>query len=381
MGVTVMMSFSGIRVRPVLLLAFFFAYAMPANAQTFRDTLVGWADRLDQSAAELEGQPPQPIIQIGPGPTLKKGDGGERTGRLIKRLVELGLLPPDQYKPLYTSAVESAVRGFQESQRMRADGVVGLGTRQVFDRTPAEAARMMRHSAVSMRTLSAEAPETVLLVNLPNQETTLVRNGAIAMTIRSIVGRPSRETPLLEDHITHVIINPTWTVPPTILKEDKLPSLRARGTPGIQNAIVYLDGVEVMPEIVDWTNVTPGRVRIVQRPGNWNALGRFRFNLTNDEGIYLHSTNEPKLFERALRTISSGCVRLEDARGLAELLLADVGVTPQKIDAILNKGQPQWIKVNALPVRFVYWTATVQPDGAIRLHPDVYDLGEEHSGA
>jgi murein L,D-transpeptidase YcbB/YkuD len=140
--------------------------------------------------------------------------------------------------------------------------------------------------------------------------------------------------------------------------------------------VVYLDGEPVMPETVDWKEVSPNRVRIVQQPGDGNALGRFRFNLTNPDNIYLHGTNEPWLFDRDVRAISSGCVRLQDARGLAELLLADVGVTPQKINHLLAKGESQWIKVNPLPVRFVYWTATVQPDGSIRLHPDVYDMDE-----
>ncbi len=353
-----------------------------AEAAPYRDTLTEWADRLDTVAAGLDGTPAPLSPRIGDGATLKKGSSGERVARLSQRLIELKLLPPEQASDQLNTAVDNAVRAFQVSQRMRPDGLVGEGTRAALDRTPAEAAAQMRQSAASMRNIRDTAPDNVLLVNLPDQTTTLVRSGEARLTMRAIVGRPSRETPLLQDQITHVIVNPTWTVPPTVLKEDKLPLLRTKGTPGIQHAIIYLDGAEVAPETVDWNTVTPGRVRIVQQPGDHNALGRFRFNLTNPYNIYLHGTNEPQLFDRELRTISSGCVRLQDARQIAEILLSDVHVTPERIDRMLTKPEPQWVKLaQPLSVQFVYWTATVEADGAVRLHPNVYERRDETATA
>ncbi|WP_391347696.1 L,D-transpeptidase family protein [Azospirillum sp. A23] len=366
--------------RKLALLALTAASAMallgagPADALPYRDTLTQWADRLDAAAVELDQAPVQTSTRIGEGGLMKLGSSGERVGRLAQRLAELGLLPADKVSEVFTTDIDRAVKAFQLAQRMKPDGLIGAGTRAALDRTPAEAAALMRQSAVAMRSFRDTAPDNILVVNLTNQTTTLVRGGEEELTMRAIVGRPSRETPLLTDRITHVIVNPTWTVPPTVLKEDKLPNLRAKGTPGIQNAIVYLDGQEVAPESVDWHDVTPGRVRIVQQPGDHNALGRFRFNLTNPYDIYLHGTNEPRLFARELRSISSGCVRLEDPRKLAELLLQGTSVTPERIDRMLGKQQPQWVKLAApMPVQFVYWIATVEADGAVRLHPDIYD--------
>ena len=349
-----------------------------ANAASYRETLTGWADRLDAAAGELETAPEQPITRIGAGPTLKKGMTGERVALLTQRLVELGYLTEAQRTEHFDSAVDAAVRAYQQAQGMKTDGLVGGGTRIALDRSPKEAAAQMRRSATAMRSFRDTEPDTVLLVNLPSQTTTLVRGGEETLTMRAIVGRPSRETPLLRDQITHIIVNPTWTVPPTVLKEDKLPMLRAKGTPGIEHASVYLDGEPVEPGTVDWHSVSPGRVRIVQQPGDHNALGRFRFNLTNPYNIYLHGTNEPKLFDREIRTISSGCVRLQDARRMAEVLLADVHIAPDRIDRMLDKPEPQWVKLaRPVPVRFVYWTATVEEGGRVRLHPDVYDLIDE----
>ncbi|MDQ2101577.1 L,D-transpeptidase family protein [Azospirillum isscasi] len=355
-----------------------------ATAQTvsYRDTLTGWADRLDAAAAVLETEPDRPIARIGSGPLLKKGSSGERVERLTQRLAELGFLDRARHGDLFDDGVDTAVRAFQFSQRMKVDGLVGGGTRVALDRSPQEAATQMRRSAMSMRAFRDTAPDTVILVNLPSQTTTLVRDGQEALTMRSIVGRPSRETPMLQDRITHVIVNPTWTVPPTVLKEDKLPLLRAKGSPGIANAVVYLDGEPVEPAIVDWHNVSPRRVRIVQQPGDHNALGRFRFNLTNPYNIYLHGTNEPKLFDREIRTVSSGCVRLEDARGMAEALLASEHISTARLDRMLERQEPQWVKLSQpVPVRFVYWTATVDERDAVRLHPDIYDLNEDTAPA
>ncbi|TWA86695.1 putative peptidoglycan binding protein [Azospirillum brasilense] len=353
-----------------------------AEAAPYRDTLTGWADRLDAAATVLETEPERPITRIGSGPLLKRGGSGERVERLTQRLAELGFLDAARRGDLFDEEVDTAVRAFQFSQRMKVDGLVGGGTRVALDRSPQEAAAQMRRSALSMRAFRDTAPDTVILVNLPSQTTTLVRDGEEALTMRSIVGRPSRETPLLQDQITHVIVNPTWTVPPTVLKEDKLPLLRAKGTPGIANAVVYLDGAPVEPAVVDWSNVSPRRVRIVQQPGDHNALGRYRFNMTNPYNIYLHGTNEPRLFDREIRTVSSGCVRLEDARGMAEALLATEHVSTARLDRMLDRQEPQWIKLSQpVPVRFVYWTATVDDRDAVRLHPDIYDLNEDTAPA
>jgi len=332
--------------------------------------------------------PPPAATRIGAGPVLRPGFTGERVARLNQRLVALGLLEPAAAaEPTYGLAQQEAVKKFQRERGLSPDGTVGETTRlaleggsgrvNVSHRPAAPVSPAVRRTLEQMRTFQASAPDDYVLVNLPSQTVTVVRGGKIDFTMRAAVGRPSRETPLLADDITHVIVNPTWTVPPTILRQDKLPKLRATGAPGIADAAIYLDGAAVAPESVDWQSVSPRRVRIVQRPGAHNALGRFRFNMTNDQNIYLHDTNEPRVFKRDARAVSSGCVRLAEPRRLAELLLAEQGVTPADIDRMLASGTTRWIKLNKpLPVRFVYWTATVGADQRIQVHPDIYNRDE-----
>ena len=149
---------------------------------------------------------------------------------------------------------------------MTADGKAGGATLAALNVTPAEEIASIRETLTRMAEFRATAPASLVVVNLPAQELALVRDGETVLTMDTAVGSRSRPTPLLTDTITHVIVNPTWTVPPTVMKEDKLPSLRRTGTPGIDHASVWLDGEPVDPALVDWTAVSPWRVRIVQAP-------------------------------------------------------------------------------------------------------------------
>ncbi|CAO3430511.1 L,D-transpeptidase family protein [Azospirillum doebereinerae] len=377
--------------------------------------VAGWVSRIEQRATEIQNAPKATATRIGFGTVVKKGDGGvieavlpaleipsepvvtavgtlpgiepappvvirvrsplaDRVGKVARRLVELGHLPADQWTESFEDPLETAVRAFQIVEGLQPDGKVGEVTRQALDRTPAQTVAMLRRSAAMMKAQQASIPDTAVLVNLPGQTVTYIERGRPVLTMRAVVGRPSRKTPLLQDKITSVTINPTWTVPPTVLNEDKLPNLRKKGNPGIKNAVVYVDGSPVVPESVNWWSVDVGRIRIVQKPGDDNALGRFRFNLTNGDGIFLHGTNDPRLFSRDLRAASSGCVRLEDARLMADTLLDAARMSDAAVTKQLDTGETKTIRLpNAIPVRFVYWNASVDTAGTVRVHPDIYD--------
>lgn len=332
-----------------------------------------WSAALEARLAEPEAQAAAVLPPVGPGAKMKMGSRGERVDRLAAQLVARGFLPGWTAGSAFDQTLDSALRAFQRSEGMKPDGVIGEDTIGALDRTPAAAAAMLRTTATAMRALAASAPEEVLVVNIPSQTAWLIQDGKVTFSMRVVVGRPSRPTPLLTDQITDIILNPTWTAPPTVLAQDKLPSLRQTGHPGIEGAVIYLDGQEVDPATVDWSTVSVNRVRIVQSPGDQNALGRFKFNLTNSESIYLHDTNDHSVFERQGRALSSGCVRLAHPRQLAELLLGREGWTPERITRGLQAKRPQSVGLaRPLPVRLVYWLATLDESGAIRLHRDLY---------
>ena len=344
-----------------------------ASGQPGQTVLDRWGAAIDARLAGIDavGAPVAPAVGLGP--TLKIGTTGERVDRLAAQLTARGLLAAGVYQGQYDDAVQHAVRDFQTSEGMTADGNAGDSTIDALDRTPAAVAAALKTTLASLHALAADEPREFLLVNIPSQTAYLIAGNTVEMSMRVAVGRPSRPTPLLDDRITDVILNPTWTAPTTVLAKDKLPSLRRTGHPGIEGATIYLDGEEVDPAAVDWSTVSADRLKVVQSPGDQNALGRFKFNLTNGESIYLHDTNDHSVFARQSRAISSGCVRLAEPRQLAELLLGREGWSPERISAAVDRERTQGIGLSRpLPVRIVYWQATVDDNSTVRLYRDIY---------
>jgi murein L,D-transpeptidase YcbB/YkuD len=344
-----------------------------AAGQPDHTVLERWSAAIEARLAGIDTNAAPIAPPVGPGPALKIGASGERVDRLAAQLVARGFLGAGVYQGQYDEAVEHGVRDFQASEGMATDGHAGDTTIEALDRTPAATAAALKATLTALHTLAADAPREFFLVNIPSQTAYLIAGNTLEMSMRVAVGRPSRPTPLLDDRITDVILNPTWTAPTTVLAKDKLPSLRRTGRPGIEGATIYLDGEEVDPAVVDWSTVTADRLKVVQSPGDQNALGRFKFNLTNGESIYLHDTNDHSVFARQGRAISSGCVRLAEPRQLAELLLGREGWSPERISAAVDRERTQAIGLNRpLPVRIVYWQATVDDGGTVRLYRDIY---------
>jgi murein L,D-transpeptidase YcbB/YkuD len=172
-----------------------------------------------------------------------------------------------------------------------------------------------------------------------------------------------------------VELNPTWTVPPTILREDVLP--KVRNDPGYLRreniTVLDRDGRRVDPSSVNWS--TAGRAYTLrQEPGPANALGRIKLMFPNPHAVYLHDTPATELFERPERTFSSGCIRVEDPLALAELVLDSPAWSRARLEAKIANGTTQRINLpRPVPVLLVYLTAVADSDGTTRFYRDVYD--------
>jgi murein L,D-transpeptidase YcbB/YkuD len=195
-----------------------------------------------------------------------------------------------------------------------------------------------------------------------------------------VVGTAYRKTPVFSARMTYLEFAPTWTVPPTILREDKLPAIKA--DPGYiakkhfrvlqrQNN----EWVEMDASLIEWTGMRaenfPGILR--QDPGPWNPLGRVKFMFPNSFNVYLHDTNERQLFEKARRSFSSGCIRVEKPVELAQYLLKNVdGWDSRRLAAALQSTVSSRVDIPPLPVHIQYWTAWVDADGTVQFRPDLY---------
>ncbi|MEI6560065.1 MAG: L,D-transpeptidase family protein [Rhodospirillaceae bacterium] len=338
-----------------------------------RPVLERWSQAIALRLSQTDPAAAAIAPAVGSGQRLKPGASGERVDRLAAQMRARGFLAADAYHGVYDLALEAAVAAFQTNEGILADGLAGESTIDSLDRTSAATAIALKTTLDGLRSLAAEAPDEFFLVNIAAQSAYLIQKGVVTMSMRTAVGRPSRPTPLLTDHVTDIVVNPTWTAPTTVLAKDKLPSLRRTGHPGIEGATIYVDHVEVDPATVDWNTVTPERVRIVQSAGDNNALGRVKFNLTNGQSIYMHDTNDHSVFARQGRALSSGCVRLAEPRQLAETLLGREGWSHDRIEQSLDSERTQYIPLrHTLPVRMVYWQASVDDAGVVRIHKDIY---------
>ncbi len=182
-----------------------------------------------------------------------------------------------------------------------------------------------------------------VLVNIPDYRLSVVESGNEVFTSRVIVGKEQRATPILASEIRSIVLNPSWHVPRSILSKDILPKL-GRDPAYLsreQFEVIDSEGNPVQFTEEGWHQALaagfPYRLR--QKPGDHNALGRYKFYLPNNDAIYLHSTPRKALFEQGARAFSSGCIRVEHADDLAELLLADSRYQPDKVANIL-RGEP-----------------------------------------
>jgi murein L,D-transpeptidase YcbB/YkuD len=218
-----------------------------------------------------------------------------------------------------------------------------------------------------------------VLVDVAGFYVSYFRNDEPVWTSKVIVGRPYRETPIFRSTITYVVFNPTWTIPPGILVKDKLPVIKK--DPGYlkRNNIRVIDssGREVNPSSVNWSRYGAGRLppyTLRQDPGDDNALGLVKIMFPNKYSVYLHDTPSKSLFDKDERTFSSGCIRVQKAFELAELVLDDPARWNQASMAeVVKAGTMKTVNLaKPVPVLLLYWTAQPTADGQVLFRNDIY---------
>lgn len=315
------------------------------------------------------------------GPTLVPGAVDERVSALRARLQVSGDLagaPSARSSTHYDDDVRNAVIRFQQRHGLAPDGSVGPQTREALNVSVEARIRQLLANLERVRWLPEDLGDTHVLVNVPAFDLAVVQGGLTVMQMRVIVGRPSRATPIFSSEIVEVEVNPFWYVPPTILREDKLPILRsnpgALASQGIR--VIGADGTQLDPRLIDWSQVSANRFpyKLRQDPGERNALGRIKFTLPNPYDVYLHDTPQRALFQQSARALSSGCVRVERPVDLAEFLLAgDWG--RERIERAVASRRHQYIAVaKPVPVHLVYITAWRDQAGLVHFRNDLYNL-------
>lgn len=313
------------------------------------------------------------------GKAVKPGESDPRVPSLRKRLVVTGDLPADSGSSpdleLYDEKLQEAVQGFQQRHGIEADGIVGPGTLAALNKPVAARIDQIRVNLERQRWVLHEAYDEFLVVDIAGFHVYWIKDDRVIWEEPVQVGKEYTRTPVFKDKIRILEFNPTWTIPPGILRRTILPALKK--DPGYLGKKGYLlltqDGKRVDPGSVDW-HALKGFPYIVRQPaGPDNALGLVKFLFPNPHLVYLHDTNHRELFDRSQRTFSSGCVRVRNPFDLAERLLAGQGDWDRKrIDEVVASGASTRVKLER-PLRILIVYATVRADeGRVHFRPDIY---------
>lgn len=328
----------------------------------------------------LEAAGGWPAVEAGP--TVKPGGRDPRVPRLRQRLAASGHYPGgDAADPeLLDPALADALMRFQDEHRQTPDGALGRATLATLNVPVETRVGQVRANLERARWVLHGLSDDFVLVNLPAYKLYVIRGGQNVWETRAQVGREDRRTPSFRGDLRHIVFNPDWTVPPTILDKDVLAGMRAGKDTLRKKQLEIFDrsGRRVDPATIDWKRVTartfPYTLR--QAPGPDNALGRVKFLFPNEHAIFLHDTPSRNLFARDDRAFSSGCIRVERPLELAAVLLErEAGWDAARIDReVASKSSRTVTLGETIPVLIVYWTVSVGATGSVRFGSDFYAL-------
>jgi murein L,D-transpeptidase YcbB/YkuD len=314
---------------------------------------------------------------------LKVRDSGPAVALLRLRLAAEGDLPPEKSEGLtFDADLAAAVRRFQARHGLPESGAVRARTLAALNVPAATRHRQLAASAQRLMLSGSKIPvgERYVVVNIPSASVEAVENGQVVRRYVAVVGKPDRPSPMVETRITAVNLNPTWTVPVSLVRKDIIPQMRKDPAHLTKMKIRVLDakGQEVDPTTMDWSTDNAVNYTLRQDPGVTNSLGQIRIDMPNRRAVYLHDTPKKRLFAEDARFHSSGCVRVADVLDFSEWLLRDTtgpngAWSAGELEAAIGNGARQDIRLERpVPVAWVYLTGYATADGVVHFRDDVY---------
>lgn len=308
----------------------------------------------------------------------------------------------------YNDALKKAVMRFQLRHGLVSDGKIGPGTLRILNISKETRKQQIITNLERWRWFPEDLGDNFLGVNLPDYHLQVVENKDTIATYKVVVGQVKRKTPILSSKVDNIVFNPTWTVPPTIIKEDLIPDATKSKSYFYKTRVKIFNYKNKEISVKDWKPEDALNYKYVQDPGYNNSLGVVKINFNNSHLVYMHDTNHRDLFTNNYRALSSGCVRIEKPLPLAEYLLKDKlrkekvkELVPQKgkkkspvpvyktklvevpvyslteIDTILQTKKTKAVNVSQnFGVHFLYFTAWYDK-GVLQFRQDVYEYDNE----
>ena len=280
----------------------------------------------------------------------------------------------------YDAAVAEAVKRFQLRHGLDATGAINPATLRALN-VPV-AARIKQLEASIERLIGTDFifAERYVVVNIPAAFVEAIANDKVERRYRVIVGKIDKPSPTLTAYITAINLNPTWTVPLSITKNEI--RVRMRRDPSylsrMHMRVIGVRNEDLDPSTIDWSSDRSPNFTIRQDSGGFNALGNLKIDMPNPYAVYMHDTTTRNLFAKDYRFDSHGCTRVDNVRDLAAWILSDVpGWNRAAIDAGIATGVLRVVTLpHKMPVAWVYLTGWVTRDGTVQFRDDVYKHDE-----
>ncbi len=338
----------------------------------------GTADRIRQAAlsySDIAVRGGWPVIP--PDAKFALGALGPHDELLRQRLIVSGDLEAAATGAAFDDALAGAVKRFQSRHGLAPTGTVTPRTIAALNVPVHKRIQQLEASLERLANLPFGFGPRYVVVNIPATYAEAVENDKVVRRYRVIVGKTEKPSPTLTAEITEVNLNPTWTVPQSIVKNEiaahmrKDPSYLGR----MHMQLVDAHDGALDPHAIDWSATHGGNFTVRQDSGAWNALGSVRIDMPNSYSVYMHDTNQKSLFADDYRFDSHGCTRVDNVRDLAAWLLRDLPRwSRSEIDLVIASGQREDIHLpKKVPVAWIYLTGWMTRDQTVQFRNDVYD--------
>ena len=323
------------------------------------------------------------IVEAGGWPQVVAGltrdSRGPDVTALRKRLALEGYLPAEAAAgETFDAAVATAIEAFQLNAALKKTGLPAGATLVALNVSATDRLRALRATARRLANYTFAFGLRHVVVNIPSAAVEAIENGQVTRRYTAVVGDTKHRSPEIAARVQSINLNPTWTLPVSIIKNEIIPKMRKDPTYLAREKIHILDGKggEIDPASLDWSGDKAAAFLFRQEPGVQTSLGAIRINMPNREAVYMHDTPSKRAFSAMDRFLSHGCVRVDGVWDLAAWLLD--GFENRQWDHVTqlseaSGGEPRELKLTkSVPVIWTYMTAWAGPDGLVRVRPDVY---------
>ncbi|MFZ3178877.1 MAG: L,D-transpeptidase family protein [Methylocystis silviterrae] len=326
------------------------------------------------------------IVDLGGWPrvgvSLRPGAKGAAVSALRRRLAAEDDSIVDTAKEKWDADLTAAVKRFQYRLGLKQTGVVAGATLRELD-VPAETRfHQLESTAQRLTAFDFAFGPRYIVVNIPSTAVDAVEDDRVVRRYAAIVGDPEHHSPELQAKVVAVNINPTWTVPVSIIKNEIAPKMLKDPTYLQRSHIRVLNAQreEVDPRSINWASERAAQYTLRQDSGADNSLGSIRISMPNSHSVYMHDTPSRNLFANDYRFLSHGCVRVQGVVDLAAWLLdgeSGPQMSKDEINAKIASGEREEARLTQhVPVAWVYMTGWASADGLVHFRDDVYHLDE-----